>query len=287
MSSQVWKTIYHTIRMVNRSIPREGRRPAYPDTLIVAMYLWSVWHDRPMCWAADRVNYTSLFRPRQLPSRSQFCRRIKTRRFQTILLGVHERLAEAEVNDGPCITLMDGRGFRVHRHSTDPDATTGYATGGFARGYRLHALAKENGRFTGIRITPMNVGERRVARELIDAHRPIGFLLADQGYESGPLYDYARERRVILMTPLVKNAGRGHRPQSQARLFAKKLWDSGGEVLFKRRGAIERYFGQLSAFGGGMSPLPAWVRRLERVERWITAKVIIYHARLLAKESAA
>ncbi len=287
MSSQLWKTMYHTIRMVNRSVAREGRRPAYPDTLIVAMYMWSVWHDRPMCWAADRGNYTSLFRPRRLPSRSQFCRRIKTRRCQAILRGVDERLADVDMDDAPRITLMDGRGFRVHDHSTDPDATTGYAGGGFARGYRLHALAKENGRFTDIRVTPMNVSEKRVARELIDENRDMGILLADQGYESGPLYDYARERGVIFMTPLSKNAGGGHRLQSKARMFARKLWDYGGEALYQRRNAIERFFGQLSAFGGGLAPLPAWVRRLERVERWIRAKVMIYHARLLVRENAA
>ena len=89
------------------------------------------------------------------------------------------------------------------------------------------------------------------------------------------------------MTPLVENAGAGHRPQSRGRLFAKKLWDYGGEVLYRRRNAIERFFGQLSAFGGGLAPLPPWVRRLERVERWIIAKVIIYHARLLVREAAA
>lgn len=287
MSSQVWKVIYHTIRMVNRSILREGRRPTHPDTLIVAMYLWSVGHDRPLCWATNRANYRSVFRPRRLPSRSQFCRRIKTRRCQAILGDVHQRLADVDLGDAPRIAMMDGRGFRVHDHSTDPDATTGYASGGFAKGYRLHALARENGRFTGIRITPMNVSEKRVARELIDEHCPTGFLLADQGYESGPLYDHARERGVILMTPLSKNAGGGHRQQSKARMFAKKLWDSGGETLYKRRDAIERFFGQLSAFGGGLAPLPAWVRRLERVERWITAKVIIYHGRLLVRENAA
>ncbi len=287
MSSQLWKTVYRAIRMVNRSIPREGRRPTHPDTLIVAMYLWSVGHDRPLCWAADRANYSSVFRPRGLPSRSQFCRRIKTERCQAILRGVHQRLADVDQGDATWMAFMDGRGFRVHDHSTDPDAKTGYAGGGFARGYRLHALAHENGRFMGIRVTPMNVSEKVVARELIDEHRPTGLLLADQGYESGPLYDHAQERGVTLMTPLSKNAGGGHRRQSKARLFAKQLWDSGGEALYKRRDAIERFFGQLSAFGGGLAPLPAWVRRLERVKRWITAKVIIYHARLLVRENAA
>ena len=42
MSSQVWKVVYRTIRMVNRSIPKQGRRQEYSDTLIVEMYLWAV-----------------------------------------------------------------------------------------------------------------------------------------------------------------------------------------------------------------------------------------------------
>ena len=287
MSSQVWATVYTAIRSTNRSIPRTGRQPGYPDTLIVAMYLWSVWHDRPLCWAADRGNYTSLFRPRRLPSRSQFCRRIKSLRCQAILRAVYRRLAEVGTGAGSCVTLMDGRGFRVHSHSTDPEAAKGYASGGFGRGYKLHALAAENGRFTGIRVTPMNVSEKSVARELIDEHRPVGFLSADGGYESGPLYDYAADRGVMLLTPLPRSVGHGHQRRSPARLFAKKLWECGGEILYRRRIAIERYFGQLSAFGGGLAPLPAWVRRLERVERWITAKIIIYHARLLVAESVA
>ncbi len=39
--------------------------------------------------------------------------------------------------------------------------------------------------------------------------------------------------------------------------------------------------------GGGLAPLPPWVRLLERVERWITAKVIIYHAGLCVREADA
>ena len=58
-------------------------------------------------------------------------------------------------------------------------------------------------------------------------------------------------------------------------MLAKKLWDYGGEALYKRRDAIERFLGQLSAIEGGLALLLAWVRRVERVGRWITAKVII------------
>lgn len=287
MSSQEWQLVYRTIRMVDRSVSRTTRRPLFPDTLIVAMYFWSVAHDRPLCWAAFRTNYSSIFRPRRLPSRSQFCRRIKTERCQLILRNVFHRLANVNHESPSPITLMDGRGLRVQSHSTDPDATRGYASGGFGRGYKMHALANENGRFLDVRVRSMNVAEKIVARELIDENRPAGLLLADQGYESGPLYEYAAARRVVMMTPLFKNAGSGHRPQSKARMFAKQLWKTFGADLYQRRTAIERFFGQLSGFGGGLAPLPPWVRRLDRVERWVRTKVTLYHARLTVKENAA
>lgn len=286
MSSQLWKTLYWNIRMANRSIPQQGRRPVFADTLIVAMYLWAVGHDRPLCWAADRANYTGVFRPRQLPSRSQFCRRLKTARCQRLLEEVNTRLARVEKDANPAVRLLDGRAFPVGRHTTDSDAKIGYA-GGYLKGYKLHALATEDGRFTHFRITSLNENEKTLARELIAEAAPKGIVLADQGYDSGPLYDFAMQHGTLLFTPLLRNAGGGHRPQSQTRLLAKRIWDHGGELLYARRNAIERHLGQLSSFGGGLAPLPAWVRTLERVRRWITAKIVIYHARLALRKSAA
>jgi len=96
----------------------------------------------------------------------------------------------------------------------------------------------------------MHVAEKTAARELIDEHCPTGLLLADHGYDSGPLYDCVNERGATLLTSLGQNAGRGHRPQLKARVLAKSLWGCGGEALYRRRNAIERFFGQLSAFGG-------------------------------------
>jgi hypothetical protein len=32
--------------------------------------------------------------------------------------------------------------------------------------------------------------------------------------------------------------------------------------------------------------LPPWVRRLDRVTRWVTAKIAIYHARLQVRKRA-
>ena len=96
MDSHGWRLVYQTIRKMDRIIPREGRRKRYSDVLVVGMYLWTVWHDRPMSWACNRDNYTSLFRPRKLPSVSQFCRRVQGSRFQMILQAVYKELSRSD-----------------------------------------------------------------------------------------------------------------------------------------------------------------------------------------------
>lgn len=278
MSSQVWQTVYTTIRLANRSIPRYGRRPVFPDTLIVALYFWAVAHDRPLCWAAQRCNYTSVFRPRQLPSRSQFCRRIKSPSCQALLDAVYAQLAHRD--DATPFSFLDGRALPVGPYTQDPDAARGYRAGGWAWGYKLHAIVTEDGRFTQIRVEPLNVSETKVACKMVGQATLGGVLLADANYDDGKLYDAVCQRRTLLFTPLPENAGGGHRPQSWARLLAAEIWKAGEPLFYSKRREVERYFGQLSAFGGGLAPLPAWVRTLVRVRRWVTAKITIYHARL-------
>lgn len=285
MSSHVWRLVYQILRRVNRRIPKQGRSCQYDDTTIVAMYLWAAFHDRPLCWAADRSNYSSLFRPRKLPSRSQFGRRIRSARCQMLLDAVNRELAMAE--DTPNIFLMDSRPLRVGAYSQDPDVRTGYAKGGFTKGYKLHALATKQGQIVAWRLTGLNRNDKPVAWELIDEARPQGIVLADGAYDSGALYDHVWKHRALLLTPLPANVGGGHRRQSKARLVAAYLWERGAETLYRERLEIERIFSRQSSFGGGLAPLPAWVRRWTRVHRWVTAKLILYHARLALRKDAA
>ncbi len=285
MSSHVWKLVYQRLRRVNRRTPKEGRTCQYDDILIVAMYLWTVFHDRPLCWATVRSNYSSVFRPGRLPSRSQFCRRVRSARCQMLLDALNRELAA--VDDGPNIFLMDSRPLRLGSHSGDPDARRGHAGGAFARGYKLHALATKQGQIAAWRLTAMNRNDKPVAHELIDEARPHGIVLADGAYDSGALYDQVFKHKALLLTPLPANVGGGHRLQSTARLLAARLWDRGAEVLYRERLEIERIFSRQSSFGGGLAPLPAWVRRWTRVNRWVTAKIILYHARLALRRSAA
>ncbi len=285
MSSHVWRLVYHTLRRVNRRIPKKGRACHYPDTLIVAMYLWAVFHDRPLCWAVDRSNYSSVFRPRRLLSRSQFGRRIRSARCQALLDALNRELAEVE--EVPNIFLMDSRPLRVGPYSRDPDVRTGYTKDGFVKGYKLHALATKQGQIVAWRLTPLNRNDKPVAWELIEEARPQGLVPADGAYDSGALYDHVLKHRALLLTPLPANVGGGHRAQSAARMLAAQMWANGAEDLYRERLGIERIFSQQSSFGGGLAPLPAWVRRWSRVWRWVAAKLILYHARLALRREAA
>lgn len=285
MSSHVWQVVYQMIREVERQTPRTMRKCLYSDTLIVAMFVWSVMHDRPMCWAADRRHYYGPFRPRRLPSRSQFCRRIASTRCAAILEEVDKRLAGR--TDVPTVSLMDGRPLTVGACSQDRDARAGRICYGFAKGYRLHAIATKDGEILAWRVTPLNVSEKTVAFELVEEASPHGIVLADGNYDMGRLYDHVLMHGALLFTPLPKNAGLGHRPQSRPRLLVAQLWAKGGAELYKQRTAIERIFSQQSTYGGGLAPLPAWVRSLPRVRRWVRVKLMIYHARLRIRKGAA
>lgn len=285
MNSHVWKVIYQTIVRMNRAISNTRRKCQYSDTLIVAMYIWSVGHDRPRCWAAIPESYYGPFRPRKLPSRSQFERRLASPRCQSLLEAVHQKLAESD--EVPTVQFMDGRALTVGPYSQDRDAGKGFVSNHFAKGYKLHAITKKDGKIAAWRVTPLNVAEKVVADDLIAEARPRGLLLADGGYDAGRLYDLALACGALLITPLPKNVGGGHRKQSEVRLLVGRMWKQGVAPLYKMRTTIERHFSQQSCYGGGLGPLPAWVRGLPRVTQWVGTKLTIYHARLILRKHAA
>ena len=133
MSSLQWRELYQMIRRANRLLPRPRRKPVYSDTLIVAMYFWTVCHDRPQVWACQRCNYHRPFLPGRLPSVSRFNRRIRTPRCHAILKAVEQMSRPTEV---PAIQLLDGRPLPVGPCSKDKQARPGRVYAGFARGYR-------------------------------------------------------------------------------------------------------------------------------------------------------
>jgi hypothetical protein len=300
MDREIWRTLMDAIRRAARAIKSTGREPTYSDALIVAMYLWAVWHKQSLSWACDRLHYNTLFRPRQLPSISQFTRRVKSEACRAILQRVHQDLAARGAVGA--LGYIDGKGLLVSPVSKDPEAARGHISGGFAKGYKLHAYVNEARRVVVWAVTPLNTDEKVVARELLLPHLPPpadplhALDLGDKNYDARPLYDGFAGCGRSLITPLraqqlvgadghsasaLKNMG----PIRREALAAWQQRPDLAEYVLEQRNNVEGTFSVL-AVACGLDFLPTFVRRLDRVRRWTGAKIIIYHARLWAQEQA-
>jgi hypothetical protein len=285
MDSHGWRFLYQTVREVARTLPRPLRQPQYSDVLIVMMLLWAAGHDRPMNWACQRKHYHGAFRPRRLPCAPQFSRRLRWERTEQLLTGVFRRLAEPEHITPLC--FVDGKPLVVGSCSKDRDARAGRIYGGFARGYKIHVISTEDRRILCWSVEPLNVDERPVAAEMIRQLCLPALLLGDGQFDSNPLYVLTRECGGQLLTPVPTHAGQGHREQSPERLAAIAAWRGIAGYVYRERIRVEQTFAHLTSFGGGLGPLPSWVRTLPRVRRWVGAKVILYHVRLKLRRPAA
>jgi hypothetical protein len=301
----IWQIVIDSIRRAARLTKTSGRRPVYSNWLIVAMYLWAAWHDRCLSWACDRLHYNTLFRPRgQLPSISQFTRRIKTDACQAILQRVHEDLAARGIVTP--LGYIDGKPILVSAVSKDPDAARGHVSGGYAKGYKLHAYITESRRIAVWCVSPLNTDEKTVARELLLPHLPppldprCSLTLADSNYDAAPLYkavDAYSDGGHALLAPVrgkqfVGPEGRHPttlREMGPQRRAALALWQQHPDLVryvMEQRNNAEGVFSVL-AMVLGLHALPSFVRRIHRVRPWIGAKIILYHSRLLAQERAA
>lgn len=294
MDREQWKIVLEVVKQAARHVAKldpPPRRPQFADWLIVAMYLWAVAHDRPQGWACERPHYDSGFRPRgPLPSVSQFNRRVKWERTRLILQEVHQHLAGDLT--GTALSYLDGKPLLVGVASKDPDAARGHVLGGFAKGYKLHAWMSEDRRIPLWCLTPLNVHEVPVARLLVQQVQELSersLTLVDQNYDAHGLHKDLDRRRGRL---LVRPKGPAHlaqrhpvtlRQMGSARrelLAVQERCPSLLRMVLRQRTNAEGILGNLCSYGGGLSCLPPWVRRLPRVRRWVGAKIILYHARL-------
>ena len=290
MDRQTWHQVRRAVVSADRRTPRRGRRTIYSDALVVELCVRAVRHDRPMSWLYDRLHYNALFRPARLPSYSQLCRRCRSARVNELLAEVGRRLAG--VADAPGgLGFLDGKALEVSEDTRDPDARTGRGAGRFARGHKLHAWATQALRVAAFAVTGLNAGETTVAREVLAPRLPRHALtLADGNYDSDPLHRAMAGHGHALLTPLkgAAESRRRTRGMSPARLAAVDRWrrePAACAALLARRGGVERAFANVSNFGGGLTHLPPWVRHLDRVTRWVTVKLAIYHARMNAREA--
>lgn len=256
----------------------------YSVACIVGVYLWAVVHDRPTSWACQTMNWPADLHFGRLPSQSTMSRRLRSQAVKELLKLMEHALknATSPPPSAESTMVIDAKPLPIGSYSKDADAAWGRGAGGMAKGYKLYAVWGSAGLPEAWRIAAMNVSEKAMAPELIRRTPSADWLLGDSQYDSNELFDLAFDHGVQLLAPRRKKGSFGHRYQSPHRRFSAKLLEGGAWSIFHaERTNIERHFGNCTSFGGALSPLPSWVRRLHRVTLWVHAKLLINAARIL------
>jgi hypothetical protein len=283
MERELWPRVYHLVMAVGASI-RQAHVTFQPHIVVLAL-LWAALHDRPLAWACDEASWaTTTLRPAGLPSPATLSRRLRSVAVGVLLRALAGALRE--LAPPRLVQALDGKPLPIGGAGHDPDARNGHGAGKIARGYKLHAVWGGRPMPEAWSVEPLNVCETVAAERLLaglgGGGGDRGYLVADGEYDANPVFDAAGAAGYQLVAPREDEAaGLGHRPQSPYRLRCIELLRGGfGRGLYASRGAIERAFGNATAFAGGLGPLPAWVRRSWRVWRWVAAKLLINGVRI-------
>lgn len=276
MENELYKQVYKLVLKIAKG--KTIKRATFTNAQIVLTYLWAVIHDRPIYWACKKKNWPIYYRRQALPTPSTMTRRLRRNDIQQLLKDIEQNL----VNKFPrsVCRWIDGKPLPIGGCSKDGQSAFGFGASCVCRGYKLYAVGDKNQGFVQWTVRPMNQGETKIARELIMKLDDNGYLIGDGAYDKNHLYSLAGKKDVQLVTPQrIRNAkGLGHRRHSRYRLRAMDLIKRPfGRSLISGRTSIERMFGNLTCFTGGLKPLPHWVRTLFRVEMWVRAKMIFYH----------
>lgn len=294
MEGELWETVYRLVREEASRRPR-AKRVVYSDAWVLAVFFWAAVHDRPVRWACRAENWPpQRLRWRGLPCEGTMSVRLRTLPVLQLLAAVLDRLAaladgHAGASALALVRAVDGKPLPVGGHSKDRDADWGKgAAGGWEKGYKMFDVWAARGVVPDAwSLGPMGLPEPQVAREelvpRLEARGCGGYLAGDKLYDSNPLHERCGEAGLQLVAPRKRpGAGLGHRAggHSPRRLRSVELLEDPlrapfGRGLYATRAAIERRLGNLCSFGGGLAPLPAWVRRPRRVARWVAAKLVI------------
>jgi hypothetical protein len=272
MERELWRLLY----WLTRKLDNGWGEWRYSASDVLGVYYWAVVHDRPISWAADIRQWPVDLRPASFPSTSTLYRRLRRPEIAKLMAMVEQRLMTLLAMGQCLVHMIDGKALAVSAVSKDPDAGYGHGAGAHQKGYKLHAIWSRSPMPSAWEVAPMNASETLMARSLISKSTGSGYLVGDTHYDSNYLYDLATQMGFQLVAKKRRGRGLGSRRHSPARLRAIELLKSEfGRALYKRRNAVESCFSALCSVGGGLSPLPAWVRRIHRVRNWVQTKILL------------
>lgn len=278
MEHQLWSSIVAVLKDILK--PRRAANESFSCEDVVRVWFWAVIHDRPVSWAVKRINWPLHERRRALPSSSTMSRRLRSPEVQALLRLIEERVVRSR-GEKPLMWMIDGKPLTISSCSKDRQAGFGRAARGKAKGYKLHAIHGSDHSIAAWRIAPMNVDERVMARRLVREASIQGYLLGDSNYDSNPLHEVCSARGELQLVTRPRGGyglAKRRKKQSPGRRRSIELLEHPdprfGRTLLAQRDDIERNFGNLTNWGGGLTHLPPWARTHRRVHRWVQAKLI-------------
>lgn len=301
MEDELFGPLY---RLIVEEAKRRPRRPRvqFADAIILTVAAWAIVHDRPTCWACQRRHWPRHWHWLGLPSPKTMSQRLPTPGVQLLLEQVLYRVLAASALAGFCLCRrIDSKPLPVGPFSKDRDARRGHLGGGItARGYKLFCCWGRTPATVpeAMVLGPMSLSDPAGAATLIERldrlhdHAAGGYLLADSTHDTNALHAFAAARGFQLLTPRKQpQTGLGHRQHDPARLRSLALLEPPsvppaapgptlGPTLYRHRGQAERDLGNMGSFGGGLQPLPHFVRRPRRVARWVIVKIILNGLRI-------
>jgi hypothetical protein len=278
MEHQLFQSIVAVMAKV-----RKIRKPTncdFSDEDIVKVFYWAVIHDRPVAWACDRRHWPIWLRHRPLPSPATMSRRLRSRSVLRLLHALEQHVIAPK--EPGLFWMIDGKPLTISGCSKDRQAGYGRAASCKAKGYKIHALVGTDGSIPCWRLAPMNKDERVMAERMLRTAPIQGYVVGDSNYDSNPLHRVCDERDQLQLVSRRRYGakhGTGHREQTVGRLRSMALTENPFPAFAKQllidRGEIERRFGNVTNWGGGLTCLPPWVRTHRRVHRWVQAKLVL------------
>lgn len=190
MEHQLYRAIVQVVNECSKGL--RGVRFRYSDVMIVLVWYWAVIHDRPVSWATQSSNWPIWHRG-PLPSNSTMSRRLRRASVKRLLDEVERRITAP--NRPGVFWKIDGKPLPISGCSKDRQAGYGRASGGNAKGYKLHAVIGNDRSIAAWRIAPMNKDERVMASRMLKTAAIQGYVAVRERVDAQVVAVIARLKR--------------------------------------------------------------------------------------------